>query len=696
MGVSKERIYGDNATEYFEAGFSVTPLHGKRAFIDGWQNSNDESLIDTHPNNNIGLLIGEKYKIVVADIDTKDVELRKKIDKILPPSPVMRLGSKDKSPSRFYKYNSYFERKKQLGSPIDGESTMFEVLSTGGQVMIPPSIHPEGHACQWIGQSILDFDIDDLPELLPEDFEKIAALAGQSSSTNSGGRNDTLKSFVGGKLEDGKPIGQIAQELFEYDRDNNTPPLFSDTNEYRNGMHAEYNAMLFTMNIIKSVKPLKISISEPTVLFEFTKTPEIERIDYKRHKLPHLRGIAGDMFKYIYDNSPIPRSQLAFASALTTTSLIIGNKISYRGTLPNLFTVMLAPSGTGKDFPLQFPLELLSAAKSTRYIGDMPASDTAVLMNLDKQNHRIDVIDEASGLFGGMSADSGKWSRDVANAYQKLYTSSGKYHTGKSAKSFANAAGNDMGRIGECFNPYVNILATMTIEDFGKTFTSDLVDKGLGGRFIYFADDEPKAMQFKDRYVIPKDIIHFAEKNLVNDFNFQEGSEQRIQEVSCDSRTKSYIIDCMRDLDNRKLSVSNDNILRPILNRSAQLMIKMALIDQASIKWDYDVTKISLTKDSVDWSMRFIEKYLLNMKVFLDHNLSSGGTDKILKVMEKVILDNDGRISLTQFGRNTIIRKLNLNSSERKKYIQTLKDDGIIQIGAEQGANFIYHETILK
>ena len=54
-------------------------------------------------------------------------------------------------------------------------------------------------------------------------------------------------------------------------------------------------------------------------------------------KLPHLRGVAGKMFDYIYSNSPVPRSRFAYASALTAMSMIIGNRIRFGNIHPKQY-----------------------------------------------------------------------------------------------------------------------------------------------------------------------------------------------------------------------------------------------------------------------------------------------------------------------------------------------------------------------
>jgi hypothetical protein len=167
-------VFASEALKYFEAGYNVLPLavNGKMPVISGWQewgtNKQAEFQIDSwcnsYGNGNIGLPLGECNGVIALDFDYDLEGLHDKIQAIIPPSPVRKVGAKGFT--AFYRYNG--ERNKRYRK--DGQ-TIFEVLSTGTQTVMPLSIHPDtGLPYQWVTpDTLLDMKVKDLPSL-PADF----------------------------------------------------------------------------------------------------------------------------------------------------------------------------------------------------------------------------------------------------------------------------------------------------------------------------------------------------------------------------------------------------------------------------------------------------------------------------------------------------------------------------------------------
>lgn len=74
-------------------------------------------------------------------------------------------------------------------------------------------------------------------------------------------------------------------------------------------------------------------------------------------------GLVGKIARYAYDASPTPVAEIALASALALMAGICGRSHSISGTGLNLYLMMLAPSGTGKESGGKSITTLLSAVK---------------------------------------------------------------------------------------------------------------------------------------------------------------------------------------------------------------------------------------------------------------------------------------------------------------------------------------------
>jgi hypothetical protein len=166
------------ALKYLAAGYSVIPLMPKQKGpkLGGWSNY-CEALMDPNTarefcgkNNNIGLCLGPASDLCAVDIDTDDPELIRKIERLLPQSPLRKKGAKGYTV--FFKYNGMASK-----SVKDDKGNGLDFLSNGRQTVLPPSIHPSGIEYQWLtGTTLLDVAKKDVPELPISAVEQILAL----------------------------------------------------------------------------------------------------------------------------------------------------------------------------------------------------------------------------------------------------------------------------------------------------------------------------------------------------------------------------------------------------------------------------------------------------------------------------------------------------------------------------------------
>lgn len=172
-------IFSAEAPKYWKHGIPVMPLHvnSKRPLVNAWQQYGLDMPSEgtqTHwlqkcSNNNIGLPLGPQSNIMMVDIDSTDQRVYDAIMAMLPPSPWRRVGAKGCALA--YKFNG--NRGQKVVSQHDG--MIVEVLSTGNQVVLPPSIHPDTME-PYVANCNL-YDVLDQLVLLPTDIiEKMRAM----------------------------------------------------------------------------------------------------------------------------------------------------------------------------------------------------------------------------------------------------------------------------------------------------------------------------------------------------------------------------------------------------------------------------------------------------------------------------------------------------------------------------------------
>lgn len=168
-------IFQDYAPLYWAAHLPVIPLapSEKRPIPTGWSTyckemptpAMQESWLKAYPDSNIGLPLGPCADLVAIDIDTDDREVIAHIEAVLPPAVWVRRGAKGKV--LLYRWNGQQACKIK---DTDGKM-LVEILSTGNQVVLPPSIHPDTKRPYQANANL--WEIKDQLPLLPADFEQL-------------------------------------------------------------------------------------------------------------------------------------------------------------------------------------------------------------------------------------------------------------------------------------------------------------------------------------------------------------------------------------------------------------------------------------------------------------------------------------------------------------------------------------------
>lgn len=139
-------IFADHAPSYWANHLPAIPLlpRQKRPAIRAWERYGSEmpsteekaAWIENFPMGNIGLPMGPCSGLIAVDIDTDDEAVLRILNQVLPQSPWRRQGKKGEV--RIYRYNG--EKSTRLKTK---DAMLVEFLSTGTQIVLPPSIHPD-------------------------------------------------------------------------------------------------------------------------------------------------------------------------------------------------------------------------------------------------------------------------------------------------------------------------------------------------------------------------------------------------------------------------------------------------------------------------------------------------------------------------------------------------------------------------
>ncbi len=191
--------YAQYGPALVEAGYDITPVKGKAAYLPGWSDRPAEALdYQSHADASIGVLTGGAHNLVAVDIDVlcpfTETQIETLIGDELGEAP-RRIGNAPKSLFLFRCTEPFLKTRTGVYD-IDGDDSAVEVLGEGQQ-FVASGIHPDTlKPYRWPDDSLIDLTPSDLTAVTPEQLH--AFLDG---CRNILGRVGTLK----GRVSERKP-----------------------------------------------------------------------------------------------------------------------------------------------------------------------------------------------------------------------------------------------------------------------------------------------------------------------------------------------------------------------------------------------------------------------------------------------------------------------------------------------------------
>lgn len=641
---------------YFENGLSVIPIQfkEKKPAISKWSRYCETLPTDAEIDSwekgqfNVGLACGRASGIIAVDID-KDSALS-----LCPPSPIRRKGKKGEV--RFFRYNDKIQslKKHDLG---------IEIFSNGSQVLLPPSIHPEGMAYQWLTPDTLeDFNRDDLPELDPNFIESLKANQIKVSEPVQVGRNNKLVSMITAAHKKGKDKETISNEIYEYDRDSHNPPLFTDqTEQYR--ARTEDQARKAAFRMVQSVtKTLGENQKTPTILVAESDFIKPKGFEFKPYPKP--RGLLLDFYHACELRSAGKQDALALGGAISLMSILASNRFATecRGlkTCPNTYVINLGYSGFGKDTPQTILNEILSEMNligSGNY-----KSGTSIIMDLPKKQERLDLIDECSTILSAMGSKE-SYASQMVELLSELFSKGSSRYVGQT--SVANGD-----RFGAVYNPHISILGSTTPKGFRSSINREVAAKGLLPRMLLFFQHEvgeykgrqdtsalPKFIQNLKTTVeqfcnVEKEVDKNWQSNILIDCSkekdptynpYPEGKKYKHKIVPFNPEAMELWFQFEEECHNKK-SRDPESFESAFIARFAELSAKLALLDSLAIGQD------EIGVDSFLWAKEVIEIQWHNAApLFMEAHAESTLESEIIKILNFIRIQ--GMITKSQLKR---------------------------------------------
>ena len=663
---------------------------------------------------NIALITGKLSGVVALDLDSIDPAIEELILPLIPESPCTRIGSKGWV--KFYKFGGESSAQIKLDDKV-----ILEILSDNKKVTLPPSVHPLGMEYKWVTKNLIEC-LDKLPMLPPllvanvqDRLRQVYPTSFQAAygvtKTDVSGRNSALYAYAHALIDSDADIVSATRALVAKDLElYPSSPYFSDKAE--GNLDAELCATAMLVDALRKKQRNSVSTgkhkkliklpektgenSDPKILnsdFDFSKM-EIGKTNSENLEIPkaekkldfpkepkkqaqknemYLTPFFRDFQQYILRNSYAPQPAMAVGSILSIVATLASRKYFCGDSAANLYTLLLAPSGAGKNIPIQLPIHVLTEIGASSLIGHAHyGSDISFIQHLPDHPVRLDCIDEASVMF----AASAQTHYAKINEYlMQLYTSSNQMFTG-----IVTATHGVRARI---FKPHVNELWSTTPTALKKCISRDAIATGLLGRFLIFTGE-----RVPNQFILSREPLPLHIKGKLSQL-FQTVSQKQVFlgplsnyefDVPVETQAQEDLRSFFQYCEDRKQSLEEDHPLQPVLARTYAHAHKIALLGACAESGGFNTL---ITSDNVKMAASIARINLDNFETLIEKWLEPKDRielrDDILSYIRARPVTGERELS-KRFGRS--LRK------HRESNLADLCQDGLIQTFLEDGKLF--------
>jgi len=379
-------------------------------------------------------------------------------------------------------------------------------------------------------------------------------------------------------------------------------------------------------------------------------------------------GITGDIAAWLYATAPRPQKIFAIAGALSAMGALKAHCVkSEKGFRTNLYLLLLAESGSGKDHALTSVSKLLTTCSRADLIAGQPVSDTGLLCSLEGNcGRRWIAWDEIGHALEHFTTNPSSCTALIIKLMLELYSSAGKKFYGR---EYSQRRTKEP-RV-DIEQPNLNILAATTPKRFSDAVSIRLVEDGFLPRWLIFSSNQFIPIQPCSETSVPF--------NLAANLNHQLPEDCIVHEdmgYSIDPRIIPYghgvseILMALSKFYDDKIQIAIRKGPRgatSLYARACEHVEKIAL----TISGD------EITVEDVEWALLLVEALMSFSVNLLSEGLPQNIEEKnTLAVLNLIRSAEEGGISRSLLLR----RRKNLKARELSAIIEKLIDSGEIYL----------------
>lgn len=195
-------------------------------------------------------------------------------------------------------------------------------------------------------------------------------------------------------------------------------------------------------------------------------------------------GLCGEIARSINGANKYDQPGAALAAALSFCAMLkCGRIVSPSGIEPNLYTCIIADSGTGKSQVQKSLTEIIELSELSDPLLGKPASDAGLLKALSQKSRKLLIWDEFGIALQELSQSKTGYRAMILSLIMDLFSAAGRTYIGK---EYATQSRTNLE------SPYLNIFSASTPNRFFGSLDENFVDDGFLSRWLIFFSSEIK------------------------------------------------------------------------------------------------------------------------------------------------------------------------------------------------------------